>query len=146
MPKATGTDLSPGDTITAAKLNKKLEMTVKRNASGAVVFSNVGSDSWTGVGTATVTHSFTTTEPFNYTRMIARLGTATTAYLTVLRNGSVIASTTVTGTGAVASITTTNLITAGLTGTNTFTVKAHFGGGTGTLTFTAQRNDKMTPV
>jgi len=71
--------------------------------------------------------------------MIAKAtGGFTTATIILLRNGSTITSTTG-GTGM--TLTTSN--TVNIEGRNTFTAKLHLTAGTpGTLTFTAQKNQK----
>jgi len=108
---------------------------VKRDASGSVVFTGVGSVSTTTTATGTAVSTATTNVgPVSFTQAILKLGGAfTTATAVVYRNGSTLTSLTTTGT---TTFTGTNL---GLTGTNTWTLTASMAAGT-TVTATATIN------
>jgi len=108
--------------------------TVKRNASGAVVFTGVGSVSTATTGTATV--KTTNVGPVSFTRAILKNNGNGTAK--ILRNGSTLASTTG---AATVTVTNSNL---GLTGTNTWTLSAVQTTATITATATISKDSRQT--
>jgi len=115
---------------------------VKRDLTGDVQWSTVASGLTATTASGTTTLSTTTGEGFNFSHLVATVGTGTTVGLTLLRNGSTLTSTTATGTGAA-----TSLIWNGapdLEGGATFTAIGSVATGTVTLTFTASVNDLRT--
>jgi len=108
--------------------------TVKRNASGAVVFTGVGSVSTATTGTATV--KTTNVGPVSFTRAILKNNGNGTAK--ILRNGSTLTSTTG---AATVTVTNSNL---GLTGTNTWTLSAVQTTATITATATISKDSRQT--
>jgi len=122
------------DTDTRAESQTRALYTVKRDVSGDVVFTDVGSISTSTTGTATT--KITNTGPVSFTKAILKNNGNGTAK--VLRNGNTLVSTTASGTvTAVGS----NL---GLTGTNTWTLSAIQTTGTITATATIQKESRQT--
>ena len=115
---------------------------VKRDLTGDVQWSTVASGLTATTASGTTTITTATREGFNFSHLVASIATGTTVGLTLLRNGSTLTSTTVTGTGASAS-----LIWNGapdLEGGATLTAIGSVVTGTVTLTFTASVNDLRT--
>jgi len=114
--------------------------TVKRNASGAVVFTGVGTISTAATATGTYTTKTTNVGPVSFSQAILKLaGAFTTAKAIIKRNGSTLTSLTATGT---VTVTNSNL---GLTGTNTWTLSATMSAGTSiTATATVNKDSRQT--
>jgi len=147
-PSAGETWLNPDDdlvrTYDGAKWIRTADMyqEIKRDLTGDVQFLGIASGltATTTTTSATVSTATTATGLIQFTKMSAiATGGFTTATISLLRNGSVIATTTG-GTGT--TLVTSN--TVNLTGTNTFTAQLHLAAGTpGTLTFTANRENRF---
>jgi len=114
--------------------------TVKRNASGAVVFTGVGTVSTSATATGTYTTKTTNVGPVSFSQAILKLaGAFTTAKAIIKRNGGTLTSLTATGT---VTVTNNNL---GLTGTNTWTLSATMSAGTSiTATATVNKDSRQT--
>jgi len=129
-------DVGAGNTIPGPS---KLQ-SVKRNASGAVVFTGVGTISTAATATGTYTTKTTNVGPVSFSQAILKLaGAFTTAKAIIKRNGSTLTSLTATGT---VTVTNSNL---GLTGTNTWTLSATMSAGTSiTATATVNKDSRQT--
>jgi len=115
---------------------------VKRDLTGDVEWSTVASGLTATTSSGTTTLTTTVGEGFNFSHLVATIGTGTTVGLTLLRNGSPLTNTTATGTPASAS-----LIWNGapdIEGGATLTAIGSVATGTVTLTFTASVNDLRT--
>lgn len=114
--------------------------TIKRDASGGVVFTGVGTISTATTATGTVTTKTTNVGPVSFSQGILKLGGAfTTAKAILKRNGATLTSLTATGT---VTITNSNL---GLTGTNTWTLSATMAAGTSvSATATVNKDSRQT--
>jgi len=117
-------------------------LSVKRDLTGSVVFSDIaaGLTSGTTATSTTVSTATSVTGQILATQAVLSLtGAFTTATATLLRNASALATIT-TGTTTVSSLTN-------LTGTNTWTASVHMAAGTSaTVGLTARRDSRTTVI